>query len=300
MKKLVTIAIPLATLISIFVSTSAEAQDGFDLAYGDGIHHFFNGEYQKAYDSLTAAIGNDPSDPRTYYFRGLAGESLGYGSLADFQTGAQLEVRGGGRMSLVNESLERVQGSVRIKLERARSEAITAAKRSQFSTSPVIDVKRTPRGSDKRMTTMPTVPGTVTEIKPIAPGQDIEMMPKPAEEMMDKNPDFDFSSSPADEAMTKEPDFDFSSSPADEAMTKEPDFDFSSPPADEAMTKEPDFDFSTPTVPNDNTFGGDFPDPPADSGFGGDSTFGDETKEMEKKQMPAAGDGTVPNDPFDF
>ena len=108
------------------------------------------------------------------------------------------------------------------------------------------------------MTTMPTVPGTVTEIKPIAPGQDIEMMPKPAEEMMDKNPDFDFSSSPADEA----------------------------------MTKEPDFDFSTPTVPNDNTFGGDFPDPPADSGFGGDSTFGDETKEMEKKQMPAAGDGT--------
>ena len=88
-------AIPMVVLVSMFMANSTYGQDGFEVAYGDGVHHFFNGEYQKAYDALTTAMGQNQRDPRVHYFRGLAAQNLGIGGTGDFQMGAQLEAANG-------------------------------------------------------------------------------------------------------------------------------------------------------------------------------------------------------------
>ena len=88
-------AIPMVVLVSMFMANSTYGQSEFEAAYGDGVHHFFNGEYQKAYDSLTTAMGQNQRDPRVHYFRGLAAQNLGIGGTGDFQMGAQLEAANG-------------------------------------------------------------------------------------------------------------------------------------------------------------------------------------------------------------
>ncbi|MBI2479949.1 MAG: hypothetical protein HYV60_15355 [Planctomycetia bacterium] len=45
--------------------------------YGHGVHAYFAGQYQKAHEYLTTAIEQGTSDPRTFYFRGLAYTALG-------------------------------------------------------------------------------------------------------------------------------------------------------------------------------------------------------------------------------
>ena len=91
---------------------------------GSGIHAYHEGDFNRAYDDLTNAIEAGTTDPRSYYFRGLAALKLGRTSEAeaDFATGADREVVGGSsrRVSL---SLERVQGPDRLTLERFRSRA---------------------------------------------------------------------------------------------------------------------------------------------------------------------------------
>jgi len=93
-------------------------------AIGGGIHAYHAGDFNRAYDDLTNAIEAGTSDPRSYYFRGLAALRLGRTSEAeaDFTSGADREVTSGSirRVSL---SLERVQGHDRLTLERFRSRA---------------------------------------------------------------------------------------------------------------------------------------------------------------------------------
>lgn len=115
------------------ITNSLDAQVSFETAYGNGVHHYFGGEYQKAVDSLSLAIAEDQRDPRAYYYRGLANEALGNSSEKDFQTGAQMEVVRGGRLSLVNDALERVQGLTRITIEDTRRNALLTARNSRFS-----------------------------------------------------------------------------------------------------------------------------------------------------------------------
>lgn len=99
--------------------------------YGRGVHAYFSGQPQIAYERLTAAIKAGSHDPRAYYFRGLAYQWLGrpQEALADFRAGAALEHQDAGGVFGVDRSLERVQGPSRLMIERERAIARVGAAR---------------------------------------------------------------------------------------------------------------------------------------------------------------------------
>ena len=96
-------------------------------AYGAGVHAYFSGDSQRAYDDLTQAIEAGTRDPRAWYFRGLAALKLGRldEAEADFSTAATRETEAAGDWA-VSRSLERVQGNGRLALERHRVRARVA------------------------------------------------------------------------------------------------------------------------------------------------------------------------------
>lgn len=101
---------------------SCFGQDGLlGELYGRGVHAYFSRNYRQAYELLTEAIRNQTSDPRVYYFRGLALRRLGRPEEAreDFQKGAELELTGGEAYPVAR-ALERVQGAERAVLEEQR------------------------------------------------------------------------------------------------------------------------------------------------------------------------------------
>lgn len=91
-------------------------------AYGQGVHAYNSGDYDSALTYLNRAIDNGSTDPRAFYFRGLTHAMLNNSkaSESDFNKGADLESRGG-YSSLVNRSLQRVQGEMRLSLEHIRT-----------------------------------------------------------------------------------------------------------------------------------------------------------------------------------
>ncbi|MEX2111547.1 MAG: hypothetical protein WD845_00075 [Pirellulales bacterium] len=89
--------------------------------YGNGVHHYFSGDFGGAIAELDAAINSGSRDPRAYYFRGLAKLRMGYDGAADLQQGAALEASDTDQYYPVSRSLERVQGSTRQTIERYRS-----------------------------------------------------------------------------------------------------------------------------------------------------------------------------------
>jgi len=98
-------------------------------SYGAGVHAYYDGDYQTAYDALTAAIEAGSLDPRAYYYRGLTSIKLGRADdeiEGDFAEGATRESAGRGGLS-VSRSLERVQGRDRLRLEKYRQRARVAA-----------------------------------------------------------------------------------------------------------------------------------------------------------------------------
>jgi len=101
------------------------------VAYGNGVHAYFEGDYQCSYDALSGVIEAGSNDPRAYYFRGLSALKLGRldEAEADFQQGANLEAdaRGGVGSRSIGRALERVQGCDRLKLEQYRGRARVAA-----------------------------------------------------------------------------------------------------------------------------------------------------------------------------
>ena len=126
--------LPTAALPALFVATSpspvrAEEPLGVSASYGAGVHAYFDGDYQGAYDALTAAIEAGSMDPRAYYYRGLASIKLGKSDdeiNGDFSEGSTRETMGRGGLS-VSRSLERVQGRDRMRLEKYRQRARVAA-----------------------------------------------------------------------------------------------------------------------------------------------------------------------------
>ena len=87
--------------------------------YGGTYHHFFEGKYKLVLDALDQAIALDSSDPRYFYFRGLARLRLGQSEEADrdFREGGELERQGAFG---VGAALERIQGRDRLTIERYR------------------------------------------------------------------------------------------------------------------------------------------------------------------------------------
>lgn len=96
--------------------------------YGQGVHAYFAGDYQRSYDDLSQAIAAGTQDPRAYYFRGLAAVRLGRldEAEADFSSGADREMTQSGDWP-VGRSLERIQGGDRLRLERHRTRARVVA-----------------------------------------------------------------------------------------------------------------------------------------------------------------------------
>ena len=114
-----------AVTASFALSTRVEGQNAV-LAemYGRGVHAYYSGNQNEAYDFLSMAINNGSQDPRAYYFRGMVADASGrsYEAEADWQRGAELEAAGG-QNPAVGRALVRFQGSSRLKLELIREKA---------------------------------------------------------------------------------------------------------------------------------------------------------------------------------
>ncbi|MFM7205095.1 MAG: hypothetical protein ACKO4T_00280 [Planctomycetaceae bacterium] len=113
-----------------FLSAACPAGDHPELAraYGSGVHSYFAGDYQRAYEDLSQAVDGGTHDPRVWYYRGLAALKLNRTdeAEADFTEGARRERDGSGSWPVAR-SLERVQGCDRLRLERHRTRAGVAA-----------------------------------------------------------------------------------------------------------------------------------------------------------------------------
>ena len=126
-----TVAIPgIVTLPGTTPSlVRADEPLGVAASYGAGVHAYYDGNYQTAYDALTAAIEAGTLDPRAYYYRGLTSIKLGKIDdeiNGDFAEGASRETMGRGGIS-ISRSLERIQGRDRQRLEAYRQRARVAA-----------------------------------------------------------------------------------------------------------------------------------------------------------------------------
>lgn len=106
-----------------------------DIIYGKGVHAFFDRNYEEAITILSAAEKKESNDPRSYYFLGLAYLRQKKSEQADqyFEKAAQLEYSGRTlRDYEVSESLRRIQGNERMRIEKIRTaERINAQKREQ-------------------------------------------------------------------------------------------------------------------------------------------------------------------------
>lgn len=114
----------LAALVVCSVTGLAIAQDPLDENYGRAVHAFFRGDSFKTQEILDSVIGAGSQDPRVFYFRGLAASRNGNPdqATADFIEAARLEVSGK-RVVNVGRALERIQGPLRIEIEKARLQA---------------------------------------------------------------------------------------------------------------------------------------------------------------------------------
>lgn len=132
-----------ATMLGIAAEAAGPQNEELAIrqTYADGVHAFFGGDYQRAYDDLSDAIAAGTQDPRAWYFRGLAAMKMGRTdeAAADFSEAAGLEAISLGDWQVAR-SLERIQGHDRLALERyrvrarvARLEEIRAAQRRRTS-----------------------------------------------------------------------------------------------------------------------------------------------------------------------
>ncbi len=100
--------------------------------YGQGVHAYFAGHLDQAMVHFNQAASMGSQDPRVFYFRGLTHTSLGDGAAAksDFDLGATYEANSTLRYYPVNQSLQRVQGYVRMQIEESRNQAEYAYSRT--------------------------------------------------------------------------------------------------------------------------------------------------------------------------
>ena len=109
--------------------------DESDIIYGKGVHAFFDRNYEEAITILTEVEKLDSADPRPYYFLGLAHLRQKNSDRADhyLEKAAKLEYSGRAmRDYAVSESLRRIQGEERQRLEKIRAEErVNAQQREQ-------------------------------------------------------------------------------------------------------------------------------------------------------------------------
>ncbi len=114
--------------------------------YGQGVHAYFSRNLQLAHEMFTSAIEQGSQDPRCYYYRGLTYAQLGRPdeAEADFKAGALVEVGSADRIYPVADSLQRVQGRMRLQIERHRQVArlTSHSKASQIQRARYEQLKR--------------------------------------------------------------------------------------------------------------------------------------------------------------
>ena len=105
--------------------------DESDHIYGQGVHTFFDRDYEEAVTILLQIEDIKSNDPRPYYFLGLAYLRQKKTEEADqyFKKAAQLEYSGRALRDYgVSEALRRIQGEERLRIEKIRSEERTNAR----------------------------------------------------------------------------------------------------------------------------------------------------------------------------
>ena len=128
--KVLRIVVVAAILVGGATAATWADDDRAIVAFGQGVHAYFDRHYDIANKLLSEAIEASTADPRPYFFRGLVRQSTGQTQLAgvDFEKGAEVELSFVGRSYDVDDSLERIQGPVRIEIEKYRREAAVRAK----------------------------------------------------------------------------------------------------------------------------------------------------------------------------
>lgn len=93
---------------------------------GRALTAFHEGQTDEALTLFTKLVDENTSDPRVYYFRGLIYLRSGRPEQAeaDFKTGAKLESDELLRFYPINKSLQFVQGSDRVEIEKYRAQAV--------------------------------------------------------------------------------------------------------------------------------------------------------------------------------
>jgi len=117
-----------------FTTDSVAATDESDYIYGKGVHAFFDCNYEEAVKVLSQADELKSEDPRPYYFLGLAHLRQKNVDQADlyFKKAAQLEYGGRAlRDYAVPESLRRIQGEERLRIEKIRAEERITARANE-------------------------------------------------------------------------------------------------------------------------------------------------------------------------
>jgi len=169
--------------------SSAGAQDRvLDELYGIGVHAYFRGNHQRSTEALTRAIDEGSTDPRCFYFRGLASMRMGhdYAAYNDFEMGANFEAS---RSALytVGRSLERIQGPARMVLESYRREGRIRARSLRMDGE-----------GDGRSSTLETKP---SELPPPIPDREDDAARDP---FADETEDRPVGVGPAEEAPARE------------------------------------------------------------------------------------------------
>ena len=110
------IVVLVAGLASLFAVPAPAQEAILGQKYGQGVHAYFAGDYDRAHHQLTTVIQAGSRDPRAFYFRGLTDLKLGRQEEAkqDFLAGAQSESKDVNKFYNVSRALERVQGSERV------------------------------------------------------------------------------------------------------------------------------------------------------------------------------------------
>jgi hypothetical protein len=197
------------------MSVPAVAQhDAFMETYGQAVHKYFAGDVTGSERLLQDVLGNGAEDPRVHYFLGLCKVRQGGGvtaGLVDFEEGARLEAEKGKSLE-VGRALQRVQGAVRVEIEKARLAARKTValqkaleQRSRIESMPAAPSTVPPATNTNPADNQPIGETTVDPVQPAAP---------------DASNPFGDESAPA--------------KPGDAPTTEEPAGDLFSPPATEA------------------------------------------------------------------
>src|SRR5262249_55716247 len=111
-------------------SGNAEPSEGDHAgSYARGAQSYRSGDYESAIRELSTPIAQGSTDPRLYYFRGLAYLRLHKDAEAqrDMEVGAALEAADPSEFYNIGGALQSFKGLVRMRMERYREEAGTVA-----------------------------------------------------------------------------------------------------------------------------------------------------------------------------